>query len=361
MKKNKKIKIEEKEEKTRNFLKAVLFDYPEWIPCGVGFLPATWFKYGEELEKIILSHPLIFPNYKKGSFKNMNLFPGYKKGRFKDVWGIVWENLEEGICGAPNEELAPLKNWDDFEKFKIPDPLKYDRYGNEIDWEKIKLNFDKTKKEGKIACGGLFHGSMYMQLYYLRGFENFMIDIATDEPKLIKLIEIVCDYNLKIIEKYIEIGAEWIGFGDDLGLQKSLPISPEKWRKYIKPPYKKMFEKCVENGVIVYLHSDGYILDIIPDLIECGLDMINPQVRPNTLEGIEKYCKGKIAVNLDLDRQLFPFATKREIEEHIKKTIDRLNLPEGGLSLSIEIGPDVPLEILETICNTLEKLNCRGW
>ncbi|HOK56468.1 MAG TPA: uroporphyrinogen decarboxylase family protein [bacterium] len=361
MKKEKKVKIDEKEVNTKNFLKAVLFDYPDWIPVGVGILPAAWFKYKEGLEKILLSHPVIFPNYKKGSFENIRLSPEYKKGKFVDIWGITWENLEEGICGAPVEELAPLKNWNDFENYKFPDPLKYDRYGNQINWEEIRKNLENLKKQGKIAGGGLFHGSMYMQLYYLRGFENFMIDIATEEPNLEILINIVFEYNMKIIEKWIEIGAEMIYFGDDLGLQKSLPISPEKWRKYIKPPYKKMFEKCVENGLIIYLHSDGYILDIIPDLIECGLDMVNPQIRPNTLKGIEKYCKGKIAVNLDLDRQLFPFATKNQIEDHIKEAIDTLALPEGGLSLSVEIGPDVPLEIIETICSTLEKLNCHGW
>ncbi|MCM8785864.1 MAG: hypothetical protein NC827_06295 [Candidatus Omnitrophica bacterium] len=359
--KNKKIKIEEKEKNTQNFLKSVLFQYPEKIPVRMGFLPATWFEYGEKMEEIVLSHPNIFPNYKKGSFKNIKLSPEYRKGMVKDVWDITWENIQEGICGAPVEELAPLKNWDDFEKFKIPDPLKYDRFGTEIDWKQRKEEIEKIKKEGKIAGGGLFHGSMYMQLYYLRGFENFMIDIAEENPNLNKLIDIICEYNLKIIEKYIKIGAEWMGFADDLGLQKSLPISPFKWRKFIKPPYKKMFEKCLENGLIIYLHSDGYILDIIPDLIECGLDMLNPQIRPNTLKGIEKYCKGKIAVNLDLDRQLFPFATKEQIKNHIKEAIDSLALPEGGLSLSIEIGPDVPLETLEIICNTLEKFNCHGW
>ncbi|MCM8767817.1 MAG: hypothetical protein NC921_03415 [Candidatus Omnitrophica bacterium] len=359
--KDKKINLEEKEKNTQNFLKAMLFKYPEKIPARFGFLPATWFKYGNKLEEILLAHPNIFPNYKKGSYENIKLSPEYKKGRIKDIWGITWENLQEGICGAPVEHLAPLKDWNQFEKFQVPDPLKYDRFGNEIDWDKVKEGIENAKKQGKIAAGGLFHGSMYMQLYYLRGFENFMIDIATDEPKLKNLIDIILEYNMEIIEKYIEIDIEWMSFADDLGLQRSLPISPFKWKKYIKPPYKKMFEKCVENNIIVYLHSDGYILDIIPDLIECGLDIINPQIRPNTLKGIEKYCKGKIAINLDLDRQLFPFATKEEIESHIKEVIDSLALPEGGLSLSIEIGPDVPLEILETIINTLEKLNCQGW
>ncbi|MCS7180872.1 MAG: hypothetical protein NZ891_05930, partial [bacterium] len=198
--KNKKIKIEEKEEKTRNFLKSIFFDYPKYIPVKVGILPATWFKYEKELEKIILSYPKIFPNYKIGDFKNIKLSPEYKKGRFKDIWGITWENLHNGICGAPVEELAPLKEWDAFENFNPPDPLKYDRYGNEIDWNEVRGNIEKLKEKGEIASGSLFHGSMYMQLYYLRGFENFMIDIATEDLRLEKLINIVLDYNLKIIE-----------------------------------------------------------------------------------------------------------------------------------------------------------------
>ena len=361
MKKKKKIKIEEKEKNTANFLKAILFDYPEWIPATVGILPAVWFEYGEEIEKVVLSHPSMFPNYKKGSFRNIKLSPEYKKGRFKDVWGITWENLQEGLCGAPVEELAPLKNWDDLESFKFPDPLKYDRYGNEINWEEIKKGLEKAKEDGKIVGGGLFHGSMYMNLYYLRGFENFMIDVAEKEPKLGKLIEIVCNYNMKIIEKWIKLGIEWMGFADDIGLQKSLPISPSDWRYFLKPPFKKMFGRCVENEIIVHLHSDGHILEIIPDLIECGLDSINPQVRANTIDGIKKYCKGKVAVLLDLDRQLFPFATRNEIEDHIKEAIDKLALPEGGLALSVEIAPGVSLKTLEIILETLEKLNCHGW
>ena len=74
-----------------------------------------------------------------------------------------------------------------------------------------------------------------------------------------------------------------------------------------------MYGRCRENGIYTYQHTDGYILDIIPDLLECGLNILNPQVRPNTLEGLKKICKGKVEVDLDLDRQLFPFATKEQL------------------------------------------------
>lgn len=353
----------EKRKEIINFLKVINFDYPEWIPASVSLMPATWIKYGEELEKIVLSHPSLFPDYKKGDYKEKinNLPARYRKGRIKDVWGIVWENIEEGLAGAPVDDLAPLKNWDDLENFKVPDPLKYDHFGEEIDWEERKRNIEKIKREGGLAGGGIYHGAMYMQLYYLRGFSNFMIDVATKDPRLNKLIKIVLDYNLKIIEKWLEIGVEMMFFGDDLGLQNALPISPDDWRRYLKPCFYEMFGLCRKNNVYVYLHTDGHILEIIPDLIECGINVLNPQIRANTLEGIEKYCKGKVAINLDLDRQLFPFATPSQIEEHIKKAIETLALPEGGLMLVAECEQDVPLENIEKICETLEKFGCKSW
>lgn len=350
----------EKNEKTVNFLKVINFDYPKWIPAIVGLMPATWFKYKEELEKIVLSHPTLFSNYKKNDFSKIKLSIDYKKGKWVDIWGVTWENLEEGLVGAPVENLAPLKNWDNFEKFVAPDPLKYDWYGNEIDWAKIKKDIETEKSKGNLAGGGLVHGSMYMRLYYLRGFTNFMIDVATKKPKLDRLIKIVLDYNLTLIEKWIEVGVEIMYFGDDLGQQKNLPISPKDWRYYLKPCFQKMYGRCKEKNIYTYQHTDGYILDIIPDLIECGLNVLNPQIRPNTLKGIEKYCKKKIAIVLDLDRQLFPFATKKQLQDHIKQAIDTLALPEGGLILSAECEPDVPLENIETICETFEKFGCRG-
>jgi hypothetical protein len=197
---------------------------------------------------------------------------------------------------------------------------------------------------------------MYMRLWYLRGFENLMTDIALDEPRLRPLIQMVLNHNLQLVKKYLDMGAEYMFFGDDLGLQKSLPISPEKFRKYLMPCYRQMFSLCHDCGAGVYLHSDGHILEIIPDLIQCGASIINPQIRANTLEGLEKVAKGKICVDLDLDRQLFPFATAEQIQAHIKEAVHRLNLPEGGLMLSASCLPDIPLENIVAICETFEEV-----
>lgn len=197
---------------------------------------------------------------------------------------------------------------------------------------------------------------MFMRLYYLRGFENLMVDMATDEPRLRELIRVVENYNVAVIARYIEAGIEYFRTGEDLGMQTALPVSPAMWRKFVKPSYEAMFGQCRDRGIPVYLHSDGHILEIIPDLIETGVTVLNPQIRSNGLEGLRECAKGKVALKQDLDRQLFPFATPSQVEDHIGGVFEGLYEREGGLMMYAEIEPDVSLENVERICTVLEKL-----
>ena len=154
---------------------------------------------------------------------------------------------------------------------------------------------------------------------------------------------------------------EVLYFGDDPGMQKSLPMNPKKGRKYLKPCYKKLYGMVHEANRYVYMHTDGCIYEIIPDLKECGVDVLNPQIGANGLDQLERTCKGKICINLDLDRQHFPYFTPKEIDEHVREAVTRLYLPEGGLMLLAECAADVPLENIEAICSALEKYRlCRG-
>lgn len=97
-------------------------------------------------------------------------------------------------------------------------------------------------------------------------------------------------------------------------------------------------------------------MEIIPDLIEVGVRVLNPQFRANGLEGLQAVARGKVALNQDLDRQLFPFATPDEIAAHIAAVHAALALPEGGLMLYAECEPDVPLRNIEAVCTTLEQV-----
>ena len=339
---------------TANLLKSIYFDYPEWTPCEVKIMPATWMKYREDLEELVLAHPRVFPYYKKGS-RDFDAIcgPMYELGQHTDCWGCVWENVERGMTGIPI--TRPLEHWSDLDDYVPPDPLNDDLFGPRI-WEQVQRLLDDAPRRGDLAAAKpLPHGFLYMRLFYLRGFENLMIDFAMDDPRLLKLISMVEAYNIAVIRKYLDLGMEYAIFGEDLGLQTSLPMRPAMWRKYIKPPYERMFKPCLEAGVPVFLHTDGHILEIIPDLIEVGVQVLNPQFRANGLLGLKEVAKGKVAVCLDLDRQLFPFATPSEIESHIGEAHEELYLPEGGLMLYAECEPDVPLDNIDSICTALER------
>lgn len=344
--------------RTTNYLKALFFDHPEWTPCGVGLMPATWIKYRGELEQIVLAHPSLFPGYRKGSLDFDRIDePLYQTGRHTDCWGTVWENRERGLDSMAVE--YPLADWSSLEGYPWPDPLRDNTFGPRQKPEEIRRSMQEARQRGDLAWGGgLQHGFMYMRLFYLRGFENLMADLALDDPRIRHVIQKVEAYNSAVINLYIELGAEIMSFGDDLGMQASLPMSPAMWRSFIKPSYVRMLEPCRKKGMPVSLHTDGHILEIIPDLIEAGVTLLNPQIRANGLEGLRRMARGRVALNQDLDRQLFPFATPSALEEHIGAVHEALSLPEGGLMLYAECEPDVPLESIEAICSALEKI-CR--
>ena len=181
----------EKRKEVLNYLKVVTFDYPDWIPASIGLMPATWLKYGRDLERVVLRHPVLFPRYNEGDYAKMVLAKDYSRGRYVDVWRVTWENLQDGLVGAPVEALAPLRDWAALEQFAVPDPFKVDRFGDPVDWEQRAGVVRKNNDDGGLAWGGLDHGAMYMILYYLRGFDNLMMDVATHDARLDRLIQIV--------------------------------------------------------------------------------------------------------------------------------------------------------------------------
>lgn len=304
--------------------KAMCFEGPEYIPVSASLLPATWARHREALEDIVLHHPIVFGEHEAGG-TDFDAAPGtYAPGEHVDEWGCVWTNIAAGCEAFVTGHPLPRREM--VQGFRTPAP-----------------------------GAGLPHGFMFLRLTYLRGYEELMFDIAEDAPELQQLIDIVLEYNLGELRRLLEDPPEIMHFGDDLGTQTSLPISPEKWRRYLKPCYARLYGLCHEMGSAVYMHTDGHVLPIVADLIECGVNVINPQIRANGLEGLVETCKGKVCVNLDLDRQMFPFCTPADIDAHVREAVEKLGSPEGGLWLLAEVGPDVPLANIEAICQALER------
>ncbi len=268
--------------------------------------------------------------------------------KIRDKWGCLWIYPLDYLDGQVIEH--PLDDWSKLDAYTAPDPEKY------TDWERVKKEVRETKEKGILAGGGLDHGFFFLLLTYLRGYENAMVDFAEDNPNLYRLIGIIEDYWLEVVKRWISTGVDMIGFGDDLGLQNTLPISPSAWRKYIKPSYKKFFMLCRENNVHAALHTDGWVVDIMEDLMECGLSMLNPQDVVNGIDNIARILKGKICIDLDIDRQnITYFGTPEDVDQHILNCVKKLGSKNGGLFMQFGAYPGTPVENIAAVIEAFEK------
>lgn len=345
-----------------NWLRTVELRNPEWIPCQITISLATWHQHKEKLGNLVLDHPLIFKDYKKGSINFDEFPPRQREGEYYwDNWGSLWYNVQAGIQGQVVKH--PLADWKALDTYKMPDPLKeYDGTTGEYrnrDWGRVKKRFEERRKKGFLTQA--FGGCLFDRLYYLRGFENLMIDFATDAPQVSRLIDMLLENEMRLIGKWLKIGVDVIIFHTDIGMQNSLMISPDMFRRYIKPMFKEIFATCRKGGAYVYLSSDGRLLEIVDDLIECGVSIHDPQLGANTLDGIVKAYKGKMCVNLDLDRQSFSFCTPEDIRRQVKEVVEKLGSPKGGLMVwGSTQGGDVPLQNIEALCKAMEEYCLKG-
>jgi uroporphyrinogen decarboxylase len=311
---------------TQDQARAMKFERPGMIPARVGVLPAAWAKHREQLSAIAAQYPEFLPARKTDYDQIGSWAKTYAAGDHVDAWGCVWRNVYHGHEAMV--KVHPVPRREDVWKLQMP-------------------------KEDT----GLPHGFMYLRLADLRGFEELMVDFAEEPPELQRLIDVVLGYNLRQVDGAISKAqrGDLLGFGDDLGIQRSLPISPTQWRKYLKPCFAAIYGRCRAAGLWVFMHTDGHIYEIIPDLVDCGVNVVNPQIRANGLDNLVRVCKGKVCVDLDLDRQLFPFASPDELDRHVRECVEALGSPEGGLCLTAEIDDGVPLENIQAICEALRK------
>ncbi|HRU06682.1 MAG TPA: uroporphyrinogen decarboxylase family protein [Candidatus Brocadiia bacterium] len=326
------------------------------MPCYLSLSMSAWDSLREELEEVVLRHPVLFPGYQKGKhdFANLRFAPDRVKGsRFRDTWGCVWEANVNGMMGVVVEH--PLDDWGKMSEWQAPDALTTGEKGP-VDWEAIRAKFGRKLGLGALRRGATTHGFFLLRLSYLRGFENLMLDLATEAPELAELIRVVDHYNSVWVRQYLDIGIDVMEFAEDLGTQTSSIISPAMFRKWVMPSYKLLMKPCREQGALVYLHSDGYILDLMDCLEECGVDIVNPQDLVNGIDNIARVCKGRFSVRLDVDRQrIVPFGTRQEIRELIEEEVRKLGSRRGGLELVCGIYPPTPPENVDAVCCAMEE------
>ncbi len=339
-----------------NILRAVRFERPAYIPMVFHINQACWHTYpAEALKELIASHPVLFPvrDDRSPGRTELDYVVIERPGKpFIDGWGCVWETTMEGMVGSVTKH--PLADWSDFNEFEAPDPV-IDSGKGPVDWKQIATDIARARSAGHLTVGGLRHGYLLQTLADIRGYENLMFDMADNHPSLPRLIEIVEHFNMAIVQRYLDVGVEWMCYPEDLGMQTGPMISPALFRKFVKPSYERLMKPARAAGSVIHIHSDGRVCDLLDDLIHGGVNVINLQDLVNGIDWIKDKLAGKVCIDLDIDRQhITASGTSKQIDALIKEEVIKLGSKEGGLMMIYGLYPGVPLENVKALMDAME-------
>lgn len=273
-------------------------------------------------------------------------------GKTRDEWGCTWGNAIGTGTGYILKH--PLEEWPALETYIFPDPRKASRF----------CEIEKAVKEYPnkfvVAALGL---SGFSLMTGLRGFENTLADLYINPDMLARLADQVFGFETAAIEEIGRRGADGVWFFDDWGMEQSLFIRPDLWRSFFKPHYTAQFRHIHELGMRVFFHSCGCVWQIIPDLIEIGVDVLNLEqmvlFSDETRTGYERIAHefgGRICftVNVDTQRTLVS-GTPTQIEDEIDHIFRTFDHPEGGFIVFADAGKDHNIHSTENL-QLIEKI-----
>ncbi len=253
--------------------------------------------------------------------------------KYIDDFGVIKKKVSYGKGHYVEIVKNPLEDINSFSTYTMPDPDRQPLLQSQL--KNLKDNVKKYGKTHAIVGGvtaTIFEGSEI-----LRGIERIMVDLVDNQDFLNELFDMLVDYHLKIGKMFIEIGVDIVYIGDDVGMQRGMLISPDLWRKLLKPRYDYLLRewKKLNSNIKFALHSDGHIEPIVEDLVEIGLDILNP-VQPGTMD--DRWLKKEFGRKLSFwgginVQKTMPFGTLKEVINEVK---DRIGIfgPGGGFIIS---------------------------
>ena len=261
---------------------------------------------------------------------------------YTDEFGIGWKWFDHPSGGAFTEMVRhPLAGIRDPAEVSLPDFSREDRYDGAR--QLIAQYGDEYGIMGGLAC------TLFELAWYLRGIEQVLIDLARNRDFFHAYLDKLLTWIEVAGRKFVQLGVDIVWIGDDVGMQDRMLISPAAFREFLKPRYAKLFAewKQLNPNVRIAFHSDGYCYPIVADLVEIGLDILNP-VQPKSMDPAR--VKREFGRNLTLwgtvdIQEVLPFGTPEDVAAEVQLRLWTAG-QGGGLILAPahNIQPEVPLE-----------------
>jgi uroporphyrinogen decarboxylase len=334
-------------------LTALSFEPVDVVPVQIHPSPAGLFEHGQKLLNLMqacghdfgdqsdLALPVVPP-------ENIDADGRYHVIRH-DEWGTTWEHRIFGVWGY--RIGYPLADISRLAEYKLPRVELLT--GEELEQQAAET--ESLHRQYFHLGGG---ASLFETMQSLRPFEDVLIDIAQDTPEINRLADLLLEYNLRVIDNALRLGADAIAVGDDFGTQQGSMFSLKIWRRFFLPRYQALFAPVKEAGKRIFFHSCGQIGSILEDLRRAGVDVIWPQLPLFGLPRLAQRCRELgLAVQLHPDRgELMQWAAPGQVRSYLLKLVETFDVLSGGSFLYLEVDPGFPWENVQALFTTVMEL-----
>lgn len=273
---------------------------------------------------------------------------------YTDEWGVGWINAPYMTRFGPgfytDMVRHPLAGRNALDTYVPPDPHRPDLY------REAGQLIARHKSEYWIV--GVTVTTIFETAWALRGLQQMLMDFAEDPPLADAILDIPFRYHLEAAKRLVQMGVDMIWTGDDVGTQRGMLIAPATWRRFFKPRMAEFIAalKAINPQVKVAYHSDGNIEKILPDLIEIGLDVLNP-VQPACMDParLKRQYGDRLCFWGTLDEQhTLPFGTAEDVRKEVQERLETVAF-DGGLILgpTHHVQLDTPIENFWAMVHTI--------
>ncbi len=243
----------------------------------------------------------------------------------KDEYGNLWGKMVNDPSSQGEVLKGVLSDWQMLDDYELPDLSNFSRF------EHIEEEMALRQNQGKFRMGSL-PGFPFSIMRYLRKMENFLADLILEKENVLRLKNMVEQELCGIIENYGNLGMDGVFFCEDWGTQDRLLISPALWKELFKPSFVRLCDLAHKKGMYVFMHSCGYVYEILEDLIETGIDVF--QFDQPALMGIDRISamfESRVTLFSSVDIQMtLPTGDRVLIENEAARLIDKFFRNGGG-------------------------------
>jgi uroporphyrinogen decarboxylase len=321
------------------YARAIEFRDPPYLPCDIGVSFDRLTDRDETRQARVRELQARFPRDLLPWVDVAREGPKERRDgatRWIDEWGTGW--ADDGH-GAKTDAYPLDGGWEGLENLAVPDP-------------DLPGRFDEADRElaarGDRYARSIVWFTLFERFWMLRGFEDALMDPYTNPREFARLRDAIVAYDLAIVGRFLARGVDGVFFSDDWGCQRGLLMDPADWRRWYLPAYRRLFAPIRAAGAHVWMHLCGDVTAILGDLVDAGLQVLNP-VQPQAMDvrRLARDFGGRLCFYGGVDVQGTmvrgtPAEVRREVHDLVALFGGRGGGYIGGTSHAIM--PETPLE-----------------